>query len=253
MNPLYVEWNLLGVFPLPNEAEAEFVARAERLLASARPVSAEWSWAFSYLQSMWGVLPTWVPLTFSNRGLSIWEGGCCWIDASGAQIQLRLRLKDREALLLGLCSRQDIFVHEVVHALRFGLQGDKWEEWLAHMTSKSLWRRVLGPWVQSSFEVWTLFMSLWLAWLMSPMWAFLTVGLCSYFSVRLMWRHYVLSKAAYYLQRWIGDATSVRSLLLRMSDREIELWSTNRFTTTDDFSSLRWQVFQRSYIHTAQI
>lgn len=82
-----------------------------------------------------------ISLYYSTKGLYPWEAGAAW----GPVIRIHPRFKKKSAWLWGLYERDEIIAHELVHAARHQIEGDQFEEMLAFLTAKSLFRQAIGP------------------------------------------------------------------------------------------------------------
>ena len=93
-----------------------------------------------------------VDISFSNKGLWPWEGGCLWEkDGEKPLIQLRKVFLKKERYLW-FYTRSEILAHEAVHAKRLGYKEPIFEEILAYQTSPNRFRRFFGPMFRSSKE-----------------------------------------------------------------------------------------------------
>jgi hypothetical protein len=135
--------------------------------------------------------------------------------------------------------------HEAVHAVRSGFDESRFEEFFAYMTSEKQWRRALGPILQRPWEAWPLMAclavgALWpFAYLAAAVW----VGLGF---IRLISSHKILNAAASHLHKKISDDRQVRSVLLRLTDAEIEAFAQGQdvieYATSQ--KCLRWQILR---------
>ena len=130
-------WVARGLIAGPGESDVAFQER----IASLPPVKRR---SYTRLGVLFGVVPDWVPLSFSNRGLSFFHGAMTTIDASATSIQVRKK---------GLLYPEDeVVAHEMVHACRLAFDEPRFEEVLAYQTSRSPLRRFFGPIFQSPWE-----------------------------------------------------------------------------------------------------
>jgi hypothetical protein len=168
------KWNAQGLFPGPKETEEEWEKRVyfcqnvkEELNQLDKSI---FSFAIdthlpenlltkacSLTKELYGISPQWVPVFCSNYHLAPWHGGCTWIfqlckDAPFAtflQIRANFRFKEK---YWGIYQREELLAHELAHVGRMAYQEPKFEEILAYQSSKSSWRKYLGPIVQSGRE-----------------------------------------------------------------------------------------------------
>jgi hypothetical protein len=240
--------NQKGFLPGPGESEEDFRQRVEEVKKSffasgeqSIPYS-HWDWARIHLREVYDFMPDCLPAFYSDKGLMPWQGAASWIDGGRiASIQLRESL--RKGHYLGLYKREEILVHEVVHAARSAFKEDRFEEFFAYATSESRFRRVLGPIVRRPWEVWP-FLACCFAGAFFPA-AFLGAGLWAALGfARLARGHWILQKAGEKLAEVTDDARIARAVLLRLSDSEIE--KVGRGETVGD-ASLRWRLIRLAY------
>lgn len=166
--------NQLGIIPGPDEQEEDFLKRADQCLHLAQTLASAGEPAgfssaqdlhpqsvlegpFVMTSSLFDMAPDWVPLFFSNRGLALWHGGCAWICQLSEEsqpvgfLQIRRWFADHLSYL-GLYDRNELLAHELAHIGRMTFQEPIYEEVLAYRTSKSAFRRWLGPIVTSGRE-----------------------------------------------------------------------------------------------------
>jgi len=170
------ELDRLGIIAGPGETEEIFLQRAGYLLnlrESIHLFSPEeipffqdqvadetLREALPITQTLYGIAPTWLPLYFSNHGLSPWHGASAWIFQKeedgplGALIQLRKEWKEKQTLW-GLYKRDEVVAHEVSHVGRMAFNEPVFEEFLAYRSSSSRFQRFLGPLLRSSGEAMT--------------------------------------------------------------------------------------------------
>ena len=251
------EWNSLGIIPGPDETEAALAERAdfcqnleEHLV---QKVGADLPFdlddhstkkfleeVFPLTEELYGVAPRWVPLFFSNHQLAPWHGGCAWIfqldEASPTAAFLQLRAQFRNSLTyLGLYHRKELIAHELAHVGRMLYQEPQFEEFFAYQSSRSTWRRWIGPIIQSSKEslLFVLLLgvvimadlatfSLGAKMAMIAWWIKLLPVIVIFFGLgRLLIRHRQLKKCLFTLEK-LFDLKSARHLLYRLRDKEIK-------------------------------
>lgn len=144
-----------GFVPGPFENEADFLRRVDYCLQLEKELGFEavppqlFEPPFSLTHSLFGIKPSWVPLSFSNYQLPLWVGGCAWIfqnthdSPTGAFIQLRKKLQTSPSFCL--YSRDELIAHEISHIGRMMFEEPKYEEVFAYKTSPSSFRKFLGP------------------------------------------------------------------------------------------------------------
>lgn len=174
LNYPFKEWNEQALFPGPQELEEDYIKRAQFCLELDKNLSQKLDVELPFNSSdlaskdilndsceitkkKFGIAPNWVPLFFNNYQLSSWQGGCAWIfqlnesTPTAAFLQLRAQFKKNQSYL-GLYNRNELIAHEIVHVGRMMYQEPKFEEILAYQTSSKIWRKWLGPIVQSHKE-----------------------------------------------------------------------------------------------------
>ncbi|KAL9656169.1 hypothetical protein ABK040_007786 [Willaertia magna] len=93
----------------------------------------------------------WVPGIYSNLGLPIGTGGISVsLKNFGIFIQLRQFLRNRKEIFS--LNRQELIIHELVHACRENLASVEFEEEFAYSLSKSFIRRVFAPITQNRID-----------------------------------------------------------------------------------------------------
>lgn len=141
-----------GIVPGPHESEKQFVKRIDTLKRVNENPSKFLAgktfekWDSNFHQEL-GAAPKWLPLTYSNQGLLLWQGAALWILETQDQkkipiIQLRKGFRKGKFLFY---SQKEVLLHETVHAVRAAFDEPRFEEVLAYYHSRSRWRRFLGP------------------------------------------------------------------------------------------------------------
>lgn len=243
--------NAQGFLPGPNETEGSFEARVNSVKALydkggwiPRP---HWDWVRAHLKEIFDFEPHCLPAFYSNRGLTPWQGAASWIEEGRlSSVQLREALK--KGSYLGY-QREEILAHEAVHAARSAFEEPISEEFFAYMTSEKAWRRILGPIVKRPWEVWVFLFATLLGWispwgyLLSALW--IGAGFC-----RLIRQHWKLRRGSEMLMKELKDKKKVRALLLRLTDREIDLFARgeNLIAYAKTQESLRWKLIQLAYL-----
>ncbi len=138
-----------GFVPGPKEDDLSFqkrVALVKTLLASPEIFLEKLKIPYAEILHV-------TPYFLSIRGkkkLPFWFGAMTWIyEEEGHKIPiLELPQKTRG---IGL-TQDDLIAHEEIHFLRASFNEPKFEEILAYRTSRSGWRRILGPLFQHPWE-----------------------------------------------------------------------------------------------------
>jgi hypothetical protein len=158
------------------------------------------------------------PIFYSNKSLFPWQGGMLWSYFSEKgkcfpKVQMRTKYSKRY-------DPTEILAHELVHMARFAFKEPLFEEILAYKTSKSAFRRFLGPLFIYPLES-VIFMSLSLLGSFSFVWletwlSFLPFALFFVFLfIRLSALHIIFNRA---VQK--SGESSLKSMI-GLSDKEI--------------------------------
>ncbi len=265
-----LQLNREGFIPGPDEEEKLFLERVEKTKDRVRKEggipTAHWEWAGLRVKELFDFEPRWLPVIYSNKGLSLWEGAAAWIEEGTIHsIQLRTGLKKGQ-YLFGLYERDEILAHEAAHGARAAFEESGNEEFFAYATSDKKWRRVLGPLLRKDWEVWpfliAVFMAVFCQWA-AIYWDGFEIGAGICFWMASLWiglgfwrliRHHrrlkMASKAALHLVRTPCNSSKARALLFRLTDREIDLLAEGK-----DFkkyaeaqNGLRWRLIRLAYL-----
>jgi hypothetical protein len=128
------------LIPGPDESEEQFYRRVGNSPPLDLPV---WEEASATTRTLFGFAIDWVPLTYSTKNLSLWEGGATWIDEKDLPA-IQLKPQFQKGSFLGY-KRSEVLSHEALHAARMRFDQPKFEEMLAYATSPHRWKRLLGP------------------------------------------------------------------------------------------------------------
>lgn len=123
-------------------------------------------------------------IIYSNKGLLPWQGGCTFIEEGKIKIQLR-KAYEHKNKIYGIYPKEEIITHELVHAKRMHLEEPCFEEILAYYTSKSSFRRYVGPLFRSSSES-ILFLLSFFPLIVNPLYTFAALLIPLYFIARLI-------------------------------------------------------------------
>jgi hypothetical protein len=231
-----------GLWPGPGETEEHFQKRASLLAkasvtASDKDPSSAKEKAILITRSLFGFSFDTLPFCYSNKDLAFWEGAALFIEEENdipiPHIQLRKGFLKGSYLFYKV---EEVLSHEMFHAARIAYKEPNYEEIFAYMTSKSFFRRFLGPLFQSPkesylfvillmlaliFEMGSAFVSIsmYLPWMLLP---FLFIGILG---VRLYLRHRTLNNAAANLRSCIKDPSLTVACFARLKDSEIDLFA----------------------------
>ncbi len=231
-------WNRQGIFALPEDTFETYQARACRLIGTKSAPFIE----------IYDLQPSWVRVTYSNKGLRPWEAGCTWI-GNTTEIQLNSHF-EHNASYLGIYDKDEVLHHEYVHASRAPLESIAFEEIFAYYLSKSKFRKLFGPIFERSWESALLLLSF-LPLLFGFHYLFPLVVL-ALFMLRLFYR----------IEQWrsckknLDPLTNGSSLplMVRLLDDEIILFSRMscseiRHWTSLQSNNFRWKLLIDAYLN----
>jgi hypothetical protein len=237
--------NMRAIFPFPDEEEAHFAKRAENAPSLSFPPS--------ILQKVYDFSPDWVEVAYSDEGLSPFEAAATFLDDEGAKIEVRSALKNKARYCV-IYSKEEILSHEYVHAARFGLHSDIFDEYFAYFLSffyGHSFRAFLGPIFSSSREVWLFLLSLFLPLISAfffeflfPFFVALAMVLFLFFTSRLLVR---------WVTWWRCTTKVGLKLSVRLTDAEVKKFSRlkmsaiKRWIEKEKESSFRWKTLFELY------
>jgi hypothetical protein len=243
--------NAQGFIPGPSESEEDFVKRVanlkEMLEGKEWIPRAHWDWVRNHLKGIFDFEPHSLPAYYSNQGLAFWQGAACWIE-EGRVVSVQLKEGLRKGSYWGY-SRSEILAHEAVHAARSAFDEPASEEFFAYLVSEKWWRRAFGPIVRRPLEVWGFFIAMVFG-MVFP-WANLAGALVVGAGFwRLMRQHHRMRRAGKNLMSAVSDRRVVRAILVRLTDREIDLFSKGvRIAAyADRQECLRWRLIRLAYL-----
>ena len=244
------------MFVLPSDTEETYKEKISAIQNTPPQPDKE---AFACLKELYDIEPLWVPVIYSNEGLSFFEAGCTWMDGDAVWIQLKKDFEKKKTLF-ALYKKSEVLAHEYVHAVRYPMMSEKYEEFFAYFASKKFgarFRAFFGPLFSSPIEA-RVFLWAW----MLPLFAItlelfdvinsllcvaiasLPLLLTTFFGVRLILRW----------KRWQSCRKKVSlPLMVRLTDEEIELFS---LLCTEEIAlwiekerenSFRWKLLSDSY------
>lgn len=258
-----------GIIPGPDESEELFVKRIDILkrINKDPPKVLKGKnfekWDPDFHQEL-GAIPNWLPLIYSNQGLPLWQGGVMWVFETPnydkiPMIQLRKGFKKGKFLFY---SKDEVLLHEVLHAIRIGFNEPRFEEVLAYYHSKSKWRRFFGPLFRKPshalFFISLIFISLMaqatsLFFLTSPLFLYLKIFILlplidlTLRSAILIKDQRLLKKSLKKLSEIFSNQKEVFSVVIRLKDSEIQKFATEPIEKILDYieeetpKSIRWR------------
>ncbi|MDN3508935.1 MAG: hypothetical protein P0S93_02765 [Candidatus Neptunochlamydia sp.] len=257
-----------GLIPGPHESKEQFVKRIDVLkkvkedppkFLKGKAVS---RWNPDFHKEL-GAIPKWLPLTYSNHGLPLWQGAALWIFETPDRkkipiIQLREGFKKGKFLFY---SQSEVLLHETLHAIRVAFNEPRFEEILAYHHSKSKWRRFIGPLFRKPshafFFIALIFISLIvqttsLFFLTSPLLPYvkfvtlLPIMDLTLRTAALIRDQRIVKKALKRLSEIFPNQKEAFSVLIRLKDSEIQKFATEPIEKLLDYveeeipKSLRW-------------
>src|SRR5262249_41756267 len=135
VNSKHIAWNRQGFFPLPEDSAESYERRICQLQDQELTVN-ECS-ARQIVKRYFDADPVWVPITYSNDGLHLWEAGCIWYNDNVEErpmIQLTSRFHRSSDYLL-IYQKDEVLAHEYVHAIRAPLGSSQYEEIFSYLLS----------------------------------------------------------------------------------------------------------------------
>lgn len=285
------ELNYRGFIPGPLEKQEDFLNRVvasetlfleplhffseeERKNFSLRSKvkKPRWSWSRSTLLHLFDFSPDALFAFFDNHSLPFFQGGATWIlEKEQGRIRvplIQVRSSLEKKALFNLYTLEEILSHEAAHAARIAFDEEKYEEIFAYLTSSSFLRRIIGPLFSSSsqvtfflilltgmvlFQIGSLFAHLWFfsfGYLLFGF--FLGSYICMIFG-KLFWKRRVLKKAANNLFSIVKDKKTVRYILFRLTDEEIDQFASFsparivEYVQRSRKESLRWKMISLVY------
>jgi len=251
-----ISLNRRGLFPGPSEKTGGFLERAKASPAEAKAIP-------SSLLSLFDAAPDWVLVRQSKKGLLPWEGAATWIEEKEGKLQIAA-IQVNPHLPRFLYAPEEIAAHELVHAMRLGFQEERFEEILAHQTSKNRFRRYLGPLFFKPSEA-KGFVSLLLGMpllslveiffdvsLYSEYFFLLPTGILAWFLSRLQRAQKTFARAREQIGKALTEEKAL-AVLLRLTDEEIAQcakWTPEEiiaFAGREKEKSLRWRQLFLSY------
>ena len=223
-----------------------------------------WQWVKAHLLSLFDIAPESFLAFFNDKKFSFFEGAAMWICSVDGQkvpvIQIRKPLA--KGSWLYFYTLEELLAHEAVHAARVAFDEPRMEEFFAYMSSSSSFRKVLGPLVKNSWEVWVFFSLFFIgivfqsfsyeilpalsALCFSACLLFLSVGF-----VRLFRMRRIFVKAFNKLFLIFQKKSIAMAVLVRLTDEEIQNFSKSSlekiYQYVDQDKTFRWQVIKSSY------
>ncbi len=124
----------IGFIQGPEESDLDFAKRIEVCSSIKDPKADEH-------------LLGWIPLYYTNQGLSFFEGGATFIEEKEGIVRPIIHLKKafKHKSIWLFYDKEEILHHELIHAMRCKFNEPGIEEFLAYQTSKVAYRKYFGP------------------------------------------------------------------------------------------------------------
>lgn len=266
--------NDLGFIPGPNESDEMFLNRVNFVQALGRDPHSllkgekmnplEWEPTLLKLQEVFSFSPNWMVAYYSNENLSFWQGAATWLYESTNKIkfpliQLKTNFKKGRFLFY---SRDEVLLHESLHAIRIAFEESKYEEIFAYSFSEKKWRSFFGPLFRETKHA-TVFLLTFLISIISHIFSlfFLSSSLLYlftflsflpglYFLFRLgslIYDQWILKKALKKIQSLFPKNRHPLSVAFRLTDQEIRAFAKKNIADLKMYmsqqmtSSLRWR------------
>lgn len=271
----YSEWNRIGLFPSPTEAEEEYCKRVEYALNCEQSLipgialnEHDWKQSEAILLHKFDIAPQWIYAAYSTEDLPFWMGGCAWIFEEGTIKHPAIQLKPtlRKKHFFSLYSLKEILAHESIHAVRSNFPESRFEEIFAYSSSAWKLRRALGPIFSSEKKArFLLFccISSTIGSLVDALadWSFLGFTLQTLTFGVLLWLFFMtvldrrtLRHARKNLAPLLNKEVCPMAFLIRLADEEIELFAKlseneckEKITQLGE-GSYRWKMLIKSYV-----
>ncbi|MEI6242015.1 MAG: hypothetical protein WCP39_01245 [Chlamydiota bacterium] len=190
-----------------------------------RPI---WSWTRTRLWEMYEMAPEFVSAFFHNRGISFFQGAVTWIGKERVPV-LQIRKGFEKGSFLWIYDLDEMLAHEGVHAARAAFDEPIFEEFFAYLTSSSRWRKVIGPMIRHSWEVFV-FSIVVMGWMLSSFFdynllflgfssallSWVGLGLFRLFRLRM-----IFFRTFRKLQKHFSCSKKALAMMVRLTDREI--------------------------------
>ncbi len=252
-NPAYLSNERLrilftkGIIPFPGETTSALLKRTDYLEElSLNPATFFSKIPHSSFFFLTDKLP-WFLGFYKPRPLPFWIAALTWIvpTLNGFSVPC-LQLPSSSSFLLP--SRKEIIDHESVHARRANFNEPRFEELLAYRTSRSRFRRLIGPLFQSTFESSLLLFSLLISLFFAIFSSALVPALCSsaylfFLGGRLFFRQKTLARC---LKALSSSYKNCDQLLTHLTDKEITLIA-KKGSVIRKKSCLRWRQINALY------
>ena len=255
-------WDKKGLFTLPSDTCESYSKRVEQ--CQKLPESQDSEQAFEKIQSLYNIEPVWVPVVYSDKDLYFWEAACSWMqkeEATGS-LKIWIQLKkcfQKKKKMYFLYQKSEVLAHEYVHACRYSLNAEKYEEFFAYYTSfffanknpSAYLRGIFGPLFSTPKEVQYFLLAL-----VIPTGALLFDSFFFelFLSVPFLATSFFVTRLLVRWKKWYSCKKKISlALMVRLTDEEIELFHTlsqekiRSWIEEKRKTSFRWQQLSLVY------
>ena len=256
-NQELLDFNKLGFIPGPDEDEEAFLSR----IGISKTMDSDIT-ATSMQCDLYDIAPDWIPVLYSNDNLAPWHGGTTWIlydetcnRTITSRVQLRKHFRESPTFLY-IYHRDEILAHEMAHICRSGFNEPRFEEFFAYNTCNNRFRRLFGPIVRYSWEIWTFIIAMACAFASTivtlsylPMLMPIAMILYSIARLALSWKTF--AKCSKALDNTVSNNSA--AVMYRMTDHEIASFASmstkeiKEYVESMQKGSLRWRLISLAY------
>lgn len=252
-----------GVFPVSGEKTGAFFTRATRLVGSSQVSSVPTSFK-KEATKLAGGWPDWLLVEKTGAGLAFFERGATFIDEEDKKRPAQIHLK---RLREGNAFDKEVWLHELVHALRYKEGRHAWfEEPIAYFFSLSPFRKWLGATFRRPLHHWLFLFSTLL-----PLLLLLMLPLPSLTHAAALWLPSfflllcnmaisikdtkILKRCFSHLVKAVGKGKA-EAILIRLSDHEIKSLAAKKpealvaWCKMQAKQSLKWRQIALEFIPT---
>jgi hypothetical protein len=223
-----------GLWPGPGETKEQYEERAQWQISKCSKSSLALSLeekVKGILQSLYGFQHPPVDVSFSSKGLSLWEGAALFTlyDDRFTLASIHIRKEFLKGSFL-FYTPEEVLSHEYFHAARIAYNCPRYEEIFAYKTSKSSFRRWLGPLFQSPLEgavfICSICIGLIFQWFISLCLGMsIPLVILALLMIRLGLRHRRVASALSHITPLLKKSEDAFAVLCRLTDSEIEAFA----------------------------
>ncbi len=252
------ELNSLGFLAGPGESESDFSSRIEQISSEHlyERVFPSKTLALSSISSdLYNIKVSWFK-AFQSKSYSIFTAANTHIYSKGKLVFPVL--KQSRFCTSSKAKRNNLLLHETIHAVRAAFNESNYEEFIAYSCSSSILYRTFGPVFKNSYES-LAFSTLSLIPLLASFFidshfalSFLPLATFSTFLIiRLLCRRITFQRCLVNLRTLFSSGSDPLAITLRLTDLEIDLFSKSSHLKAMQYiksrSCLRWRQILASY------